>query len=101
MEPENLTIKILQEIRDDNRALRVDMNAGFARIDQRFEVMDKRFEVMDQRFLVIETSLRDLAEQLVMLARGVESAIEVRASVERRLDEYEKRLQAVEDRDPH
>ena len=71
VEPTDLTIKILQEIRDDNRALRSDLNAGFDRIDRRFEVIDRRFEVMDQRFLVIETSLRDLAEQLVMLARGV------------------------------
>jgi hypothetical protein len=101
VEPENLTIKILQEIRDDNRSLRTDMNAGFARMDKRFEAVDQRFEVMDQRFLVVETALRDFAEQLVMLSRGMKAAIEVRANVERRLDEYEKRLQAIEDRESH
>lgn len=33
----------------------------------------------NQRFEVIETALRDVAEQLVMLSRGVKIAIEVRA----------------------
>jgi hypothetical protein len=30
--------------------LRSDMNAGFTRVDQRFESMDRRFESIDSRF---------------------------------------------------
>ena len=63
MEPTDLTIKILQEIRDENRGIRADINGLRADVNT-------RFDNMDQRFLAIETTLKDLAEQMVMLARG-------------------------------
>ncbi len=56
MEPENLTVRLLQEIRDEVRSS-----------SQKSEV---RFEKMDQRAEVVETTLRDLAQQMVMLARA-------------------------------
>jgi hypothetical protein len=76
MEPEDLTIRLLQEIRDEVR-----------RSSDRTEV---RFEKMDQRSEVIETMLRDLAQQLVMLARGIKTALEHRGTTESRLDVLEK-----------
>ena len=76
MEPEDLTIRLLQEIRDEVR-----------RSSDRTEV---RFEKMDQRSEVIETTLRDLAQQLVMLARGIKTALEHRGTTESRLDVLEK-----------
>ncbi|MDP2270075.1 MAG: hypothetical protein Q8N23_27995 [Archangium sp.] len=66
MEPENLTVRLLQEIRDEVRR-------SSDKSEVRFEKMDQRFEKMDQRFEVIETSLRDLAQQMVMLARGIKT----------------------------
>jgi chromosome segregation ATPase len=103
MEPENLTVRLLQEIRDDARASAKETRAQFEKIDQRFEKMDQRFEKMDQRFEkmdqrfeVIETTLRDLAQQLVMLARGIKTALEHRASVDSRMDAFEQRLAALE-----
>jgi DNA topoisomerase VI subunit B len=68
MEPTDLTIQILKEIRDD-----AWKHAG--EVNQRFEKMDQRFEQQDQRFEAIETALRDMAEQLVMLARGIKTAL--------------------------
>jgi hypothetical protein len=91
-----LTVKILQEMRDDirgvredNRALRVDMNRGF-------EQMNVRFEQANARFEVIETSLRDLAEQMVMMTRAIKVAIEGRSKTDERLDEHERRLAEIE-----
>jgi trimeric autotransporter adhesin len=70
MEPENLTIRLLQEIRDEVRRSSDKTEVRFEKMDQRFEKMDQRFEKMDQRFEVIETTLRDLAQQMVLLAHS-------------------------------
>jgi uncharacterized coiled-coil protein SlyX len=50
------------EIRDDARKHAAEVN-------QRFEKMDQRFEVQEQRIEAINTALRDMTRQLVMLAR--------------------------------
>lgn len=42
--------KGLDELTSDVRAVRQDMNDGFARIDDRFIQIDKRFDQMDGRF---------------------------------------------------
>jgi chromosome segregation ATPase len=103
MEPENLSIRLLQEIRDevrrssDKAEVRFEkMDQRFEKMDQRFEKMDQRFEKMDQRFETIETTLRDLAQQMVMLARGIKTALEHRGTVETRLDDAERRIDALE-----
>jgi chromosome segregation ATPase len=103
MEPDNLTIRLLQEIRDEVRRSSDRADARFAKMDERLAKMDERFARMgerfernDQRLEVIETTLRDLAEQMVLLARGVKSALEHRGSVEARLDAAERRLDALE-----
>ena len=103
MEPENLSIRLLQEIRDEVRRSsdRAEghfekMEARFEKVDQRFERVDQRFEKMDQRFETIETTLRDLAQQMVMLARGIQTALEHRGTVDSRLDDAERRIDALE-----
>ena len=105
MEPTDITIKILQEIRDENRGMRADINGlrddlG-GRVDGLRADVNARFDGMDQRFLAVETTLKELAEQMVMLARGIKTALEVRAGVERRLDDHEQRLRTIEQREPH
>lgn len=76
MEPDNLTIRLLQEIRDEVRR-------ASERSDERFEKADQR---MDERFVRIETTLKDLAEQMVFLARGIKTALESRGVVDARLE---------------
>jgi len=56
-------VRILQEIRDEQRGMRADMKA----IGAEMQGMSARFEA---RFEVIETTLRDLAQQLVVLGRA-------------------------------
>ena len=94
MEPTDLTIRLLQEIRDSVRE-------GTERMDRRFEQVEKRFEGVDQRFEVIETALRDLAQQMVMLSRGIKTALELRNTVDSRLEDHEKRLADLEKRIGH
>lgn len=101
METDNLTIRLLQEIRDEVRRSSDRADARFEKMDERFVKMDERFERSDQRMEVIETTLRDLAEQMVMLARGVKSALEHRSGVEARLESAERRLDVLEKRTDH
>jgi hypothetical protein len=76
MTDNDLTITILQGIRDDLQRSNRDSNERFQAMST--EQAAARAEA-NQRFEVIETALRDVAEQLVMLSRGVKAAIEVRA----------------------
>jgi hypothetical protein len=96
MEPTDLTVKILQEIRDDARKHASEVAVQFEKMDQRFQRMDERFQQQDQRFEAIETALRDMAQQLVMLARGVKTALESRNDNDRRLDALEERVEKLE-----
>ena len=88
MTDSELTIKVLQGIREDLARSNYDSN----------ERLDAMRAESNQRFEVIETALRDVAEQLVMLSRGVKVAIEVRAGVEKRIDDHERRLAELEQR---
>ena len=62
MKPTDLTVRILQDIREEIHGLR----------EEQREFREESFT----RFETIENTLKDLAEQLVMLARGVKVAIE-------------------------
>ncbi|MCU0695414.1 MAG: hypothetical protein MUC96_02665 [Myxococcaceae bacterium] len=68
METSDLTIRVLQEIRDGIRVTNERLERSEARAEVRHAEVTQQFLVMNQRFEVIETTLRDLAEQLVMLA---------------------------------
>jgi hypothetical protein len=91
VEPTDLTVRILEDIRDDIRGLREEQH--------RFREEQQEFRrETSTRFEVIETTLRDLAQQLVVLARGVKIAIDHRGAVDERLDEHERRLAELEKR---
>ena len=106
MEPSDLTVRILQEIRDEVRGLRGEMTQRFdaqtASMNERFDAqtasMNERFDAQAARFEVIETALRDFAEQLVVLARGVKTLIEKRPQTEDRLEDLERRVAQLESR---
>ena len=96
MEPTDLTIHILQEIRDDIRGLREEQEAF--RADQHaFRLEQTEFNrAALARFEVIESALRDFAQQLVILGRGVKVLIEGRGDVTGRLDDHERRIAELE-----
>jgi len=95
MTDNDLTLKILQGFRDDLQRSNRDSNERFQSLA--VEQASARAE-SNQRFEVIETALRDVAEQLVMLSRGVKAAIEVRAGIEKRVDDHERRIAELEQR---
>lgn len=96
----DLTVQILQEIRDELRASRDEHRIELRELRDEFRAsrdeQRARAELVDQRFEVIETSLRDFAQQLVMLSRGMTSLLENRAGSEERFEALEQRVEAVE-----
>lgn len=93
-------ICVLQGIREDLQRSNRESAERFesSRAEQataRAEQAAARAE-SNQRFEVIETALRDVAEQLVMLSRGVKAAIDVRAGIEKRVDDHERRIAELE-----
>jgi signal recognition particle GTPase len=107
MTENDLTIKILQGIREDLQRSNAENATRFEKIDQRFEAlttnMNERFDSLttstNQRFEVIETVLRDMSEQMVMQSRGIRVAIEARAQLESRVEDHERRIAGLEQRD--
>lgn len=81
MEPTNLTVKFLQELRDGQKSQTEELH------ELRNEMREGR-DRADQRFGIIETSLRDLAEQMVMMTRAVKVALDSR--------DHEQRVRALE-----
>ncbi len=93
MESTDLTIRVLQDIRDEIRGLRTEQ--------RQFREEQKTFSRdVATRFEVVEGALKDLAEQLVMLARGVKVAVEQRPRTEERLADLESRVGELEKRRP-
>jgi hypothetical protein len=84
MKATDLTVRILRDIREEVHGLR----------EEQREFRDESFG----RFEAIERTLRDLAEQLVMLARGVKVAIEQRSKADDRIRKLERRVAALEKR---
>ena len=87
-------VKILGEIREDLRGVRNDLRLSTAQA--REDLGAFRSEAND-RFELLETTLRDLAPQMVMLGRAVRVAIEGRDTGSR-LDDLDHRVADLERR---
>lgn len=98
MEPENLTVKVLLEIRDEIRGLREEQRAQGDRLDTFMRDTRTRFDLVDKRFEAVETTLRDLSQQLVLLARGIKVALKQRKRTEQKFEDHERRIGALEKR---
>jgi hypothetical protein len=95
VEPENLTVRILQGIRED---LNEKLGAVSDKLDRFHEDQQQFNRTALERFEVIETQMRDLAEQLVVLGRGIKIPIEGRSRHEGRIDDLERRHPPLEER---
>jgi len=84
MKPTDLSVRILQDIREEIHGLREEQREFREESLGRFEVM--------------ESTLRDLTEQLVMLARGVKVAIDQRSKTDDRIRKLERRVAVLEKR---
>lgn len=92
----DLTIKILQGIRED---LQQSNRDNTARFEQLTTTMNERFEHVNQRFEVVEGVLREMSEQMVMQSRGIKVAVEARTNIEKRVDDHEQRISELEQRE--
>jgi hypothetical protein len=91
-EPIDLTSRVLEEIRDELRGLRGDVQSNSEILSTHTQILSTH----TQRMELVETTLRDLAEQIVMMTRGLKSAIEARARDDARLEDHEQRLRRLE-----
>jgi hypothetical protein len=102
VEPADLTVRILQEIRDDQRAFRQEFVEALRELRVQGERQERALDQLTRehaaRFEVIETTLRDLAQQLVVLGRGVKVAIDERRERLDRWDDHERRIADLERR---
>ena len=80
-EPENHTLRLLREFRNDFKGFQNDTSKNFVRLEERFDRIDERLAGMAQ----------------AMLGESVLGRYTV-AEVEQRLDAMEKRLSALEKR---
>ena len=93
METSDLTLRVLQEIRDGQRETNSRLEKMSGETNARFEKMSGETSA---RFEVLETVLRDLAQQMVMLSRGIKTALESRSEYEGRISSLEQRVDLLE-----
>lgn len=102
VEPTDLTVRILQDIREDIHGVRQELRDEIRGVREEIrglrEEMNARFEAQNKRFEVIETAIRDVLDSLAMLARGVKAAIEVREVFGARIEDHERRIGELEKR---
>jgi hypothetical protein len=85
--PRDLTVEILKEIRDEMRGMRAAQDGMRAAQDE-----------TNARLGIVETTLRDLAEQMMVLGRAVKVSIEHRKGTDRALSGHERRIERLEKR---
>lgn len=92
MEPENLTVRVLMDIRDDVRGLRGDV-AGLREEQVR---MREELTSIGERLSTVEGAVVDIAGQLRLVGRSIGVSRAARRQHERRLDDLEHRVSALE-----
>ena len=69
---------LVEQIREDHRILREDINKRFEQVDKRFEQIDKRFEQVDKRFEQMQENMNkrfELMTHVMYWMIGVLSAL--------------------------
>ncbi|MGE0784368.1 MAG: hypothetical protein AB7S26_01670 [Sandaracinaceae bacterium] len=104
-EPENLTVQILKEIRDEIVATRTDLGARLdqtnARLDQtnaRLDQTNARLDQTNARLEGVEGALLDLAQQQRFMVRHQSALTERDRRLERDVDELRARVEVLEER---
>jgi archaellum component FlaC len=101
---EDLTTKVLVEIRDEIRTTRTVLEGELGELRTEFgglrsEFHDFRGEATE-RFGILESALRDLAQQMNLLARATRVGMEKRQHSDGRIDDLEQRVEQLERRLP-
>jgi Holliday junction resolvase-like predicted endonuclease len=84
------------ELRGELRAMAEQNERRWEQNERRWEQNERRWEQAEQRFEAIETSLRDMSEQLVMHSRALNTLLQRRPDDEEWREAIERRLEALE-----
>lgn len=91
----------VHEVRDEQQKTNVRLGVVEEAIHELRDEQQKTNVRLDQtntRLDVVETTLRDFAQQLVILARGVHTLLQNRRDVEGDIDDLKRRVAALEGR---
>ena len=102
-DPENHTLRLLREMREENAAFRAEVNARFeqvdaARVDARFEQVDRRFDEMQGQFAIVLQTVVDIAKAVNIVHEDVAELRVGQKIVETELRGLRGRVERVEDK---
>jgi septal ring factor EnvC (AmiA/AmiB activator) len=95
---QDLVVEQLKLLRGDVQGLRGDVNARLDQTNARLDQTNARLDQTNARLETVETTLRDLAQQMVMLTRAVHVTLEQRRDTDRAIDDLRARVEALESR---
>lgn len=105
-EPIDLSVRVLEQIRDELRAQREEtrglredfrgLRGDFQGLRGDVQANTEQIALQNTRMEIIETTLLDVAGQIVMMSRGLKHAIEARTRDDARLEDHELRLRQLE-----
>jgi chromosome segregation ATPase len=72
----DLTLAVLREIRDEIKSTRTELKGEIAQTNDRLTELKAEVVQTNERLGVVETTLQDLAAQLVMLTRYVGNVVD-------------------------
>jgi len=94
-EPENHTLRVLVEFRNEFKEFKSETGKNFADIREHFKRIDDRFERIDDRFERVDTRLETITRAL---ANEIVQAKFVNSGIDQRFAEIERLLSALEQR---
>ena len=106
MEPENLTVRVLMDIRDEMRGMRAELvEVKGELVEMKGELVEMKGEIVEmkdelvhvnERLGTVETSLTDLTGQVRFIGRSMGVLRDSRRGQEKRLDDLERRVGDLE-----
>jgi hypothetical protein len=98
-EPGDLTSRVLEAIREELRGHTAILKDHTAILTQHTRILERhtqQFDVMNERILAVETTMQELAEQMVMLVHAVRTTVVGRVGQDERIEDHERRLAKLE-----
>lgn len=92
----DLVVEQLKLLRGDIRDLRTEQSGTNERLDRTIEHIDHMEAALVARLTAVETTVRDLAEQMVILVRAVRVTLEHRKEVDSAIDDLRRRVTELE-----
>lgn len=97
-EPENQTLRLLREMREENAAFRAEVNGRFEQVNTRFEQMDRRFDEMQGQFATVLQTVVDIAKAVNIVHEDVAELRVGQKIIEAELRGLRGRVERVEDK---